>query len=300
MRERVPRAMRGGRLVVAWLVLSASATAFAQPARNPAAPTPTPSPTPRPRGAGIGIGTLSWLDRELERAELPAKTSWQHLREGDKVRTGDSFRTGADATARLEFPWMAVTLGGSSLLTIPASTVLSTVLEQGRAEFSGEGRDIVKIKVGDGEVRGGGRLVLRRSVGRTSAAVLAGSFRVRAAGRTVEIKSGEGTVINDGRPPEAARPLPAAPSGLVPGKDPAYVRAGRPIELRWVAGPTPYHVELLALDRDHVLLARDVTTSPLRLELPWRGTYRWRVSARDGLGIESRPSSEGLICSVER
>ena len=68
----------------------------------------------------------------------------------------------------------------------------------------------MKIVVGDGEVRGGGRLVLRRSVGRTSAAVLAGSFRLRAAGRTVEIKSGEGTVINDGRPPEA----PAAAAGV--------------------------------------------------------------------------------------
>jgi hypothetical protein len=56
----------------------------------------------------------------------------------------------------------------------------------------------------------------------------------------------------------------------------------------------------LALDREQVLLARDVSAPPVRLELPWRGTYRWRVSARDGLGIESRPSSEGLICSVER
>jgi hypothetical protein len=296
MSRRTPRAMRGGTLVVALALLSAAASA--QTSREAALP--TPAPTPRPRGAGIGIGTLSWLDRELERAELPAKTSWQHLHEGDKVRTGDSFKTGPDATARLEFPWMTVTLGGSSLLTIPASIVLSTVLEQGRAEFSGEGRDIVRIVVGDGEVRGGGRLVLRRSVGRTSAAVLAGSFRLRAAGRTVEIKSGEGTVIHDGRPPEAPRPLPASPGDLVPGKDPAFVREGRAVELRWAAGPTPYHVEVLALDREQVLLARDVSAPPVRLELPWRGTYRWRVSARDGLGIESRPSSEGLICSVER
>ena len=195
---------------------------------------------------------------------------------------------------------MTVTLGGSTLLTIPASTVLSTVLEQGRAEFSGEGRDMVKIKVGDGEVRGGGRLVLRRSVGRTSAAALDGTFQLRAAGRSVEIKAGQGTVIQDGRPPEPPRPLPSPPGGLEPGKDPAYVRAGQPVELRWAAGPTPFHVELLALDREQVLLARDVSAPPLRLELPWRGTYRWRVVTRDGAGVESRPSSEGLICSVDR
>jgi len=293
MSRATARVLRSGALVV---LLLAPPVAFAQPAP----PVPTPSPTPRPKGAGIGIGSLSWLDREIERAELPAKSTWQRLREGDKVRTGDSFKTGADATARLEFPWMAVTLGGSTLLTIPASTVLSTVLEQGRAEFSGEGRDMVKIMVGDGEVRGGGRLVLRRSVGRTSAAALAGSFRLRAAGRSVEIKSGEGTVIQDGRPPEPARPLPASPGGLEPGRDPAYVRAGQPVELRWATGPTPFHVELLALDRDQVLLARDVSAPPMRLELPWLGTYRWRVIARDGSGVESRPSSEGLICSVDR
>lgn len=275
----------------------------ARPARSqaaPAAPAPSPSPSPRPKGAGIGIGTLAWLDRELDRAELPAKTSWQRLREGDKLRTGDTFKTGSDATARLEFPWMAVTLGGSTLLTIPSSTVLSTVLEQGRAEFSGQGRDMVKIKVGEGEVRGGGHLVLRRSVGRTSAAALEGSFKLRAAGRTVELKAGQGTVVQDGRPPEPARPLPAPPAGLEPGTDPAYVRQGHAVELRWAGTPAAFHVELLALDRDFVLLARDVAAPPARLEVPWLGTYRWRVATRDGAGVEGLPSAAGFICSVGR
>jgi hypothetical protein len=285
--------------VVAALValrLGAPGAAAAQaPPRSPA-----PEPTPRARGAGIGIGKLAFLDQAIERAELPAKASWQRLREGDALRTGDSFRTAPDATAHLEFPWMAVTLGGSTMLTIPASSVLSTVLEQGRAEFAGPGREIVKITVGDGEVRGGGRLVLRRSVGRTTAAALEGSFRVRAAGRTVEIKAGEGTVLADGRPPEAATPLPAAPGGLEPGKDPLYVRSGQAAELRWTARSPAHRVEVLALDRDVVLLARDVAAPPLRLELPWPGTYRWRVAARDARGVESRPSAAGLICSVDR
>jgi len=290
------------RSILPALLAVAGVAAAAPAAQSPPAPAgaSAATPAPRPRGAGIGIGSLAWLDREIERAELPAKTSWQRLREGDPLRTGDSFRTAPDATARFEFPWMAVTLGGSALLTIPASSVLSTVLEQGRAEFAGPGREIVKIKVGDGEVRGGGRLVLRRSVGRTSAAALEGSFRIRAAGRSVEIKEGEGTVVVDGRPPEPPKPLPASPQGIEPGKDPLYVRTGQPAELRWAAGTTPFHVELLALDGDTVLLARDVSAPPLRLELPWLGTYRWRVVARDARGVESRPSSEGLICSVER
>jgi hypothetical protein len=266
-------------------------------ARGGQAPAPPP---PRPPGAGIAIGEVAWADGEVERAELPQKSSWRRLGPGDDLRTGDTFRTSSIATTRLDFPWMAVSLGPSTMLTIPASTVLSTVLEQGRAEFAGPGPDIVKIRVGDGEVRGGGRLVLRRSVGRTSASVLEGSFRVRAAGRTVAIAAGQGTMVADGRPPEAPVPLPAAPRGLHPGKDPVYVRLGQPVELRWTASDPSCHVEILALEKDDVLLARDTTASALRLEIPWLGTYRWRVSVRDARGIESRPSAEGLICSVDR
>jgi hypothetical protein len=278
--------------VVAWALVGPAAA----PAQEPA-PLPTP---PRPPGAGIAIGTLAGADRDVERAELPAKSSWRRLVPGDELRTGDTFRTGEQALARLDFPWMAVTLGASTMLTIPANTVLSTVLEQGRAEFAGPGRDIVKIHVGDGEVRGGGRLVLRRSVGRTSASVLEGAFHVRAAGRTVEVKAGEGTVVMDGRPPEAASPLPAAPRGLVPGADPVYVRSGQPVELRWTSAAPAHRVEILALQGDEVLMAREAGASPLRLALPSLGTYRWRVAARDARGVESRPSATGLICSVEK
>jgi hypothetical protein len=285
------RAMRS--LAVSSLLAVAAVPARAQ------APQP-PSPPPRPPGAGIAIGELGWAGRDVERAELPQKSSWRRLATGDRLRTGDTFRTTDGATARLNFPWMAVTLGPSTMMTIPSSTVLSTVLEQGWAEFAGSGRDIVKILVGDGEVRGGGRLVLRRSAGRTSATALEGAFRVRAAGRTVEIRGGEGTVVMDGRPPEKPAPLPASPAGLQPGKDPVYVRVGQSVDLRWSGGGPSYHVEVLALNGDEVLLARDVPAPPFRAEIPWLGTYRWRVSARDARGLESRPSADGLICAVEK
>jgi hypothetical protein len=285
------RAMRSLAAVSA-LALAAAARAGAQ--------APAPPAPPRPPGAGIAIGDLVWAAGDIERAELPQKSSWRRLAAGDKLRTGDTFRTSDNATVRLDFPWMAVTLGSSTMLTIPSSTVLSTVLEQGRAEFTGPGRDIVKIRVGEGEVRGGGRLVLRRSVGRTSATVLEGAFRVRAAGRTVEIKGGEGTVVMDGRPPEAPASLPAAPRGLHPGRDPAYVRLGQSVELRWTGGGRSHRCEILALKTDEVLFGLDVGAPPVRVEVPWLGTYRWRVSTRDARGIESPPSAAGHICSVER
>jgi hypothetical protein len=123
---------------------------------------------------------------------------------------------------------------------------------------------------------------------------------VRAAGRTVEIRAGQGTVVADGRPPEAPAPLPPAPGDLVPGGDPAYVRLGQPVELRWRATAPAHRVELLDLERDEVLLARETGGPPLGVDIPWPGTFRWRVSARDARGLESPPSATGLVCSVAR
>lgn len=269
---------------------------MAQAAAGPAA---APE-APRTR-AGIVIGDLAWVAGPVLRAEPPNKQAWKPVAAGDKVRTGDTLRTGIDGVATIAFPWMEVSLGPSAMLTIPATAVLSTVLDQGRAEFSGAGRDIVKIVVGDAEVRGGGRLVLRRSSAQTSASALKGSFRVRAAGRRVELKAGEGTSFAAGAAPSPPVALPAGPEDLHPGPDVAYVRSGRPVDLRWKqSAAAGYHVEVLSLQGERVLLARDAASAPARVELPWLGTYRWRVFSRDPRGLESRPSEDGLISVVER
>lgn len=252
-----------------------------------------------PPAGGVAVAKLVWGAKPVERTALD-RESWSRLRASDPIRTGDRVRTAAQGVARLDFPWMAVTLGSSSEILIPARTVLSTVLERGRAEFSGEGRDIVKIEVGQGEIRGGGRLVLWREGGRTAATALAGAFRVSAAGRTVEIRAGQGTVTTDGEPPAAASALPPPPTGLVPGADPVYVPSGQKAELYWSGDQTAHHVQVLALGSDDVLLARDVGPPPARIEIPWVGTFRWRVSVRDGRGLESPPSAAGFICVVDR
>jgi hypothetical protein len=258
-----------------------------------------PAPGAAPATGGVAVARLVWGDEPVERAALD-REAWSRLRASDPIRTGDRVRTAAGGVARLDFPWMAVTLGPSSEILIPARTVLSTVLERGRAEFSGEGRDIVKIEVGQGEIRGGGRLVLWREGARTAATALAGAFRVSAAGRTVEIRAGQGTVTNDGSPPAAASPLPPPPTGLVPGADPVYVPSGQKADLYWSGDERAHHVQVLALGSDDVLLARDVGSPPAKIEIPWVGTFRWRVSVRDGRGLESPPSAPGFICVVDR
>jgi hypothetical protein len=250
--------------------------------------------------AGIAIGDIAWTDGGVDRAEPPDKTRWRRVAVGDRLRTGDTLRTADEALVRVELPWMNVTLGPASMLTVPPTAVLSTVLDHGRAEFSGPGRDIVKIQVGEGEVRGGGRIVVRRSAGRTGMSVLEGAFRAHALTRTVEMKAGQGSVVLDGRPPEPAFSLPIAPKRIRPGAEVAYVRSGQPIELRWSSAGSSYRVELLALQREEVLLARDTGAPPFRLAIPWLGTYRWRVSLRDARGVESPPSALGVVCSVAR
>ena len=249
--------------------------------------------------AGLTVAKLEWGDRPVER-RAEGEDSWQRLNVGDPLRTGDRLRTSSGGVARLDFPWMAVTLGPSSVLSIPAAKVLSTVLEKGRAEFSGAGRDIVKIHVGKSEIRGGGRLVLWREGERTAVTALGGAFRVSAAGKTVEIKAGQGTSVKGRQPPLVALPLPEAPGGLVPGGDPAYVLSGQAAELHWTPNGTVHHVEVLALQSDDVLLARNVGAPPLTIEIPWLGTYRWRVSARDARGLESPPSADGYVCVVDK
>ena len=78
------------------------------------------------------------------------------------------------------------------------------------------------------------------------------------------------------------------------------MRAGQPVELRWTAAGPSHRVEILALESDEVLLARDVGAPPLRAGDPLARDLPLAGLARDARGLESPPSAEGLICSVDK
>jgi hypothetical protein len=252
--------------------------------------------------AGVAVATLTWMDGQVEREDTPGKTGWRPLAVGESVRTGDRVRTAADGLARFEFPWMSVTAGPATLMHIPAEVVLSTVVAEGRAEFNARGRDIVKVRTADAEIRGRGRIVVRRERERTLVMVMAmeGAFSVDAGGETVTLKGGQGTLVFDGRSPEPAQALPAAPEQIVPGHDPVYVPSGQAVALGWTSPAPAFHVQVTAMGSDDILIARDVPGAPYSLGIPWEGTYRWRVAARAGNGLEGLPSVEGVICVVEK
>ena len=248
--------------------------------------------------AGVPVARFAYLSDAVESAGMSG--SWHEASEGERFATGDRVRTGQTGLVRLEFPWMSLTAGPSSTVSIPAERVLSTVLDEGRVETASEGEDIVKLRTREAEVRGQGRAVIRRSNGTTWVMAQEGTFRVASKNRTVVVKAGQGTRVRSGKAPDAPVAQPEAPGDLWPGADPFYVLTGQPVALRWGGTAPLYRVEILGLDSEEVLLAREQPERQLSLVIPWLGTFRWRVYTLDREGLEGRPSAEGLVCVVDR
>jgi hypothetical protein len=242
----------------------------------------------------LALAKISLVDRRVELSG--PRATWQSAVEGVPLHTGEALRTGPDGTARLDLPWMSLTLGPRATLRFPDAAVLSATLDAGRALVEAPARDALKLVTAEAEVYGRGRAVVRRDGRVTTVSCLAGRFQVAGAAGAVTLAAGRGTVVRAGLAPSPSEPLPAAPAaGLWPAKDPVYVSSGVPLELRWTGTAASYQVELLPVGSDVVLVQRDVAAAPLRVEVPWEGAFRWRVSARDGRGVEGAPSDEGLI-----
>lgn len=242
----------------------------------------------------LALARLSLVERKVELSKKGA--TWQAAVEGGPLRIGEALRTSPDAVARLELPWMSITLGPGSIVRFPDSFLLSASLESGRALVEAQGHEALKIVTPEAEVRGQGRAVVRRQGQETLVTCLAGRFYVHGGESTVTLAAGRGTVVRSGRPPSLPEDVPVPPSqGLWPGKDPVYVTAGEPLELRWKGDAPGYQLELLPVGSDVVLQQHDVAASPARIEVPWEGAFRWRVSARTTRGLEGLPSEDGLI-----
>jgi hypothetical protein len=196
---------------------------------------------------------------------------------------------------------MSLTLAPGSTLRFPDAIVLSAALDAGRAVVDAPRLDALKLVTRGAEVRGLGRAVVRRHGTATLVTCLAGRFLVEAAGRVVTLTPGRGSVVADGSAPGAAQDAPAPPrDGLWPAQDAVFVAPSQALELRWKANAPSYQLELLPVGSDVVLLQRDVAASPVTIEIPWEGAFRWRVSARDARGLEGPPSAEGLIAVDSR
>ena len=253
-------------------------------------------PSPTAAQAAGPLARLTYVEKSVQRAAGAA--GWGDVAEGGSFDIGDGLRTGPQSLARLELPWMTLSLSPGADVSFPDDYVLSIVLEKGRVVLEAEEYPMLKLKTSEAEVRGTGRAVVRREDGRTLVTCLEGRFRVVGAGRGVSLSPAQGTVVAAGKAPTAAADTLAPPAGefLWPGADPVYTEPGAELELRWEAEAPKFQIEVLPVGSDTILLQRDVGPSPARLALPWSGAFRWRVASRDDRGLEGVPSEAGLIC----
>ncbi len=248
--------------------------------------------------APIPIARVAYVDGLVELQS--GKSAWTRVAEGGELRIGDRLRTGEAGSARVDFPWMSVALSGASTLAVPDSLVLATVLEEGRLEQSAPSGDLIKLIAGPARIRGEGKVVVRREGNATFVSALAGRFRVESAGSFVSVTGGEGTIVRGNATPQPPRPLAAAPSDLDPGDDPRYTLPTESLTLRFRSTARHHHVQILGIESTQALIERDVQGIEVTLAIPWPGTFRWRVAARDGDGLEGLYSREGLIAVVEK
>jgi len=252
------------------------------------------APPPATPESALSLARLSLVESTVERARKGG--GWQAAVEGASLDIGEALRTGPSAVARLELPWMSLTLSPGSTLRFPDAFLLSATLEGGRALVDAQEREALKVVTAEAEVRGLGRAVVRREGRATLVSCLAGRFVVQGGDSSVTLAAGRGTVVASGRAPSPPEAVPPPPSqGLWPGGDPVYVAPGEALELRWKGEAPAYQVELLPVGSEVVLLQRDVVAPPARITVPWEGAFRWRVSARDRRGLEGAPSADGLI-----
>ena len=241
------------------------------------------------------LARLTYVENEVE---ARGASDWKSAIEGGGFDIGEQLRTGSDGVARLELPWMALSVSPDSVVRLPDEFFLSVVLEKGRAVLEAETHESLKLVTAEGEVRGQGRAIVRREGRRTLVTCVTGRFLVEAGGRGVTLEPGRGTIVAAGRapaPPEDTPPPPAE-EALWPGLDPVYAEPGETLDLAWEADAPAFQIEILPVGLDYVLYQRDVGPPPYRVKIPWSGAFRWRVASRDARGLEGVPSREGLIC----
>jgi hypothetical protein len=237
-------------------------------AQSAAATGKSPSP--------LTLARLSVVEHRVELGKTDAR--WQQAVEGGPLALGEALRTGPEAVARLDLPWMALTLSPGSTLRFPDSVLLQATLEAGRVLVEAPQLDALKLVTDEAEVRGQGRAVVRRQAKSTLVTCLAGRFLVEAAGAVVTLTAGQGTVVAAGTPsaPQGVLPLPA--EGLWPA--PTGLRRARRAARAALEGQRS-RLSAWRCSRSAPTWCCSSATSPPpgQDRVPGKG-FRWRVSAR--------------------
>ena len=245
--------------------------------------------------ASVDVARLSFVEGDVQVAS--GRKAYAAASEGSGFQTNTRLRTGKASLARLDFPFMSLLASAGTEVDLSGS-VLFLGLVRGRIEVASKEAEIVKIQAGDAEVRGEGWAVVRRHSEGVVVSAIEGRFGVNASGMVLSLKGGEGAVIAPGQAPRFVA-FGERPRIVYPGADAVYVGRAEPLDLTWIP-PGQAHVQVLPIESDQVLMERDVDGAKTQLEIPWPGLYRWRVALRNPSGVEGAPSTEGLICVMEK
>jgi hypothetical protein len=251
---------------------------------------------PSPAPAALEVARMGFVEGGVE--VLRPRGAWTKAAESQPLSIGDRVRTLRGGTARLEFPWTSIAMGDGTEVSLGSARVLTLQLDSGRLDVDPE-QTLLRVVTEEAAITGSGRTLVRREGKSTFVASYNGGADVEGASAIVRLGINKGTTVNAGKPPGVPVTMSPAPRVVLPGADPRYVRPGEAVRLVWTGQETAYHLDVLPIDSDVPVMSLDIDNREHDLRLPWLGTFRWRVAGRTG-PVESQPSSEGLVCVVEK
>jgi hypothetical protein len=231
-------------------------------------------------------------------AQVQSAGSWNKFEAAAPLYTGQAVRTDETGAVFMDMAWSVLVLGPSSNFKLLPSRVLTGVLDHGRVEQRAAAVDIIRLRTAEAAVEGRGDMVMRRDGDVTTITALTGAFRVETSQGGARVSTGQGVILAGTQPPTIVD-LPPPPTDLYPSRDPAYVVQGQPVVLRWKSTTTREHIQVLTEPGGAQIIDKEIEGASFSF-VPPLGLYRWRVSSVSGTGVESAPSSEGLICAVEK
>jgi hypothetical protein len=231
-------------------------------------------------------------------AQLQSAAGWNKFEVAAPLYTGQAVRTDETGAIFMDMAWSVLVLGPSSNFRLLPSRVLTGVLDHGRIEQRAAAVDIIRLRTAEAALEGRGDVVMRREGDVTTITALTGAFRVETTQGGASLSTGQGVILAAAQPPAVVN-LPPPPTDLYPSRDPVYVVQGQAALLRWKSATPREHIQVLTEPGGAQVVDKETQGATFSLVLPL-GLYRWRVSSVTGAGLESTPSSEGLICVVDK
>ncbi|MEN8154465.1 MAG: OmpA family protein [Acidobacteriota bacterium] len=140
---------------------------------------------------------------------------------------------------------------------------------------------------------------------RSAVSVFDGTSEVKAQKKSVDVPSGFGTFVKEGKKPAPPEPLPDPPKIVAPIKPDFYLSGGpeenkKRIFFEWEPKEPLYHIQISA-DKEFKQILKDEKINGNSISfLLGKGTYTWRVAGINKNGIEGFPALSSFLIKVKK